>query len=180
MTGIFTRSILPFAAAAAVATLALGCSKPAPVENIENIESSEHLDTAAAAPADSHADHDHAEHDHAGHDHAGHDHDHDHAGHDHDHDHAGHDHAGHDHGAHEDGDIMDLILAEGSFDPSAVVRQPGASLGDITRCPVSGEAFTITDAHPHVTHEGEEVYFCCPGCIRRFQRNAQRYLDEQP
>lgn len=92
-------------------------------------------------------------------------------------------HAGHgDHGAKaadHGGDIMDLVLAEGSFDPAKVVRQPGAKVGDLTRCPVSGEAYVITEQHPHVTHEGKDVYFCCPGCIRRFQRNPARYLDAQ-
>ena len=90
------------------------------------------------------------------------------------HDHG--DHAGHDHG---DDDIMDLVLKEGEYDEADVVRQPGAKIGDLVRCTVSGEAFVVTDRHTHVTHEGEEVYFCCPGCIRRFQRNPQQYIDGQ-
>lgn len=170
MTLNFARTLLPFAVATALATFAFGCGKPAPAP-VDNAEAADSAVEAAEAPADAHAGHDHAGHDHEGHDHAG-------------HGHEGHDHGleghSHDHAAEGGEDIMDLVLAEGSFDPSAVVRQPGAKIGDITRCPVSGEAFTVTDAHPHVTHEGQEVYFCCPGCIRRFQRNAQRYLDEQP
>lgn len=77
------------------------------------------------------------------------------------------------------GDTMDLVLAEGEYDPAKVVRQPGAKVGDLTRCTVSGDAFIVTDQHAHVTHEGQEVYFCCPGCIRRFQREPARYLDAQ-
>jgi YHS domain-containing protein len=96
-------------------------------------------------------------------------------------DHAGHDHAGHDHAAeapvehnHEE---MENVLAEGEYDPADVVAQPGAEVGDITRCPVSGEVFVVTADSTYLDHEGQDVYFCCSSCIRRFQRDPARYLE---
>ena len=96
-------------------------------------------------------------------------------------DHAGHDHAGHDHAAeapvehnHEE---MENVLAEGEYDPADVVAQPGAEVGDITRCPVSGEVFVVTADSTFLDHEGQDVYFCCSSCIRRFQRDPARYLE---
>lgn len=75
---------------------------------------------------------------------------------------------------------MDHVLGEGDYDPASVVRQPGAVLGDISRCPVSGEVFEVTADATFVEHEGQNVYFCCPGCIRRFQRDPERWLATQP
>lgn len=92
--------------------------------------------------------------------------------------HEGHSH-GTDHGMDHGDDIMDLVLKEGTFDASKIVRQPDAKVGDLVRCPVSGEAFVVTDAHPYVDYQDKQVYFCCPGCIRRFQRNPETYLEEQ-
>lgn len=67
-------------------------------------------------------------------------------------------------------------LEPGQYDPADVVAQPGASEGDLTTCPVSGEVFRVDGDSPHVTHEAHEIYFCCPRCIRNFQRNPGRYL----
>ena len=87
------------------------------------------------------------------------------------------DHADHDHGAHGGGGgTMQYVLDEGEYDPAEVVAQPGAQIGDITQCPVSGEVFTLTEDHAFFEHEGENVYFCCPSCIRTFQRDPEGHL----
>lgn len=67
-------------------------------------------------------------------------------------------------------------LEPGQYDPADVVAQPGATVGDLTTCPVSGEVFRVDGDSPHVTHEAHEIYFCCARCIRNFQRNPGRYL----
>jgi YHS domain-containing protein len=76
--------------------------------------------------------------------------------------------------------MADLVEASGEGAPTTrpedVVTQPGAQLGDVTACLVSGEIFTVTERTAHVTHNGQEIYFCCPGCIRRFTRNPEQYL----
>lgn len=76
-------------------------------------------------------------------------------------------------------DHMEQTLEEGEYDPSDVVRQPGAEVGDIAQCPVSGEVFTVTADHSYFDTEEGRVYFCCPNCIRRFQRDPQKHLDTQ-
>ncbi len=64
----------------------------------------------------------------------------------------------------------------GEYDPADWSDQPGAAVGDVTRCPVSGEAFRVTEDSTYFEHNGEKVYFCCPGCIRQFQRNPDALL----
>lgn len=60
-----------------------------------------------------------------------------------------------------------------------LVRQPGASLGDPTRCPVSKETFRVAEDSASVEYEGETVYFCCGSCIRRFLRDPAGHLEDQ-
>lgn len=98
-----------------------------------------------------------------------------------------HDHQGHNHGEHAGldeemeghDDIMRFVREEGEYDPADVKRQPGAALGDLARCPISGEVFEITEDHAFLEYEGQNVYFCCPSCIRRFQRDPERFLEDQ-
>ena len=60
---------------------------------------------------------------------------------------------------------------------AAGVKAPGeAKVGDHTVCPVSGEAFVVTDASPKVVHEGKTYYFCCPGCDKKFEANPQGFI----
>lgn len=61
-------------------------------------------------------------------------------------------------------------------DESEIVAQPGASIGDAARCPVSGETFRVRDTSASAEHEGETFYFCCGSCVRPFLRNPDQYL----
>lgn len=61
--------------------------------------------------------------------------------------------------------------------PSADLKAPGdAKIGDRTRCPVSGEEFTVTADSPHADYQGKTYYFCCPHCPQRFQADPSKYL----
>lgn len=99
--------------------------------------------------------------------------------------HAGH--GEHGHGEHGHGDHghaadpaagggMDHGLAEGTYDPADVVAQPGAQIGQLARCPISGEVFRVEETSAYYDHEEQRVYFCCASCIRRFQRDPSQYL----
>lgn len=56
---------------------------------------------------------------------------------------------------------------------------PGeAQIGDRTTCPVSGEEFVVSESSPSVEHEGRTYYFCCPGCVERFQANPSEFTGE--
>ncbi len=85
-------------------------------------------------------------------------------------------HAVHDHAAHEHGGMYH-VLRTGQYDPADLVAQPGAAIGDLTQCPVSSEVFRVTEDAPFVDHEGQNVYFCCPRCIRTFQRSPEQHLN---
>lgn len=57
-----------------------------------------------------------------------------------------------------------------------LVRQPGAEVGDTTMCPVMGSSFTVTESSPFVEHEGQKVFFCCPGCAAGFEKDPAGLL----
>jgi len=43
-----------------------------------------------------------------------------------------------------------------------------------THCPVSGEALKKKEAY--VDYEGRRIYFCCEGCLSKFEKDPQKYL----
>lgn len=60
---------------------------------------------------------------------------------------------------------------------SSELKAPGdAKIGDRTRCPVSGEEFTVKDDSPHTEYQGKTYYFCCPHCVQKFEADPSRYL----
>ena len=59
---------------------------------------------------------------------------------------------------------------------AALVPWKDAVMGDRTTCPVSNEEFVVSAESPKVEHEGHTYYFCCAGCIERFQANPAQYI----
>ena len=43
-----------------------------------------------------------------------------------------------------------------------------------TSCPVSGAE--LKEKKVYADHEGRRVYFCCEGCIDKFEKDPQKYL----
>jgi len=43
-------------------------------------------------------------------------------------------------------------------------------------CPVMGSEFTIGKDTLHSEYKGKHVYFCCPGCKAKFDKNPKEYL----
>ena len=41
-------------------------------------------------------------------------------------------------------------------------------------CPVMGGRI---DTSVHADHQGKRVYFCCPGCIKVFEKNPASYIE---
>jgi Cu+-exporting ATPase len=59
----------------------------------------------------------------------------------------------------------------------ASLKAPGeAKVGDKTKCPVSGEEFTVTASSPHADYNGKTYYFCCADCPSEFTKDPQKYL----
>ena len=52
-----------------------------------------------------------------------------------------------------------------------------SSSGQQTLCPVMGSAI---NKELFVEYKGKKVYFCCPGCIEKFEANPEKYLSKLP
>lgn len=58
------------------------------------------------------------------------------------------------------------------------MKAPGeASVGDTTKCPVSGEEFVVAADSPKVEHDGKTYYFCCASCMKKFEANPAKFLN---
>jgi YHS domain-containing protein len=54
--------------------------------------------------------------------------------------------------------------------------QPGAEIGRLTYCPVSGVTFEVKDSSPRVEIDGKTIFFCCSGCEDYFTKNRERIM----
>ncbi len=64
--------------------------------------------------------------------------------------------------------------------PSGPIKPIGeATVGDTSKCPVSGEEFVVTADSPKVEHEGKTYYFCCSGCAKKFASDPAKYLTKK-
>ena len=50
----------------------------------------------------------------------------------------------------------------------------------LTTCMVMGEPLDSMGGAVAIVHEGQEVKFCCKGCIKRFTDNPAKYLAKLP
>ena len=57
-----------------------------------------------------------------------------------------------------------------------IKAQPGLTVGDITRCPLSGEVFRIKANSPKSVVDGKTYYLCCKRCVAKFEKNPAKYL----
>ncbi len=49
-------------------------------------------------------------------------------------------------------------------------------VGDVTKCPVSQNAFTVAADSPKVELEGKTFYLCCAGCVDKFKADPAKFL----
>lgn len=49
-------------------------------------------------------------------------------------------------------------------------------IGTKATCPVMGGVFTIDKDTPHSEYKGKHVYFCCPACKPKFDKEPEKYL----
>jgi hypothetical protein len=57
-----------------------------------------------------------------------------------------------------------------------IKAQPGLTVGDITRCPMSDEVFRIKANSPTSVVDGKTYYLCCKRCVGKFEKNPAKYL----
>ncbi len=61
--------------------------------------------------------------------------------------------------------------------PAASIKAPGdAKVGDTSKCPVTGEEFTVEASSPHAEHDGKTYYFCCGGCKKKFEADPSKFV----
>lgn len=64
----------------------------------------------------------------------------------------------------------------GDIEGKQVVAAGGATVGDVTSCPVSGEKFVVTEDSPNLEHEGKTYYFCCANCKAKAEAEPDKFL----
>jgi YHS domain-containing protein len=47
--------------------------------------------------------------------------------------------------------------------------------GTKATCPVTGEEFVIEKDTQHAEYKGKHVYFCCPGCKGKFDKDPEKF-----
>ena len=66
--------------------------------------------------------------------------------------------------------------AKVDYEPEDVVAQPGAVVGDLTQCPVSGVVFEVRPEQPNYERDGKTWFTCCGGCIGKLEANPTRFI----
>lgn len=72
--------------------------------------------------------------------------------------------------------VCQKACAVQNYDPKHVVDQSTVQAGDLTRCPVSGVVFQVTENSSVVTNEDQEFYTCCATCAGIFEKDPERFL----
>ncbi len=57
-----------------------------------------------------------------------------------------------------------------------VIAQPGAQVGKLTQCPVSGVVFAVDPGRPHVRIAGSDYVTCCDRCATKLKKSPRRYI----
>ncbi len=52
---------------------------------------------------------------------------------------------------------------------------PAIPVGTKTKCPVSGEDFTVKEKTQQVVYKGKRYAFCCADCRPEFEKNPAKY-----
>ena len=64
----------------------------------------------------------------------------------------------------------------GTVDAKDLKPNGEAKVGEKTKCPVSGEVFTVAADSPKFEYKGKTYYTCCAGCMKKVQENPEKYL----
>ena len=81
-----------------------------------------------------------------------------------------HDHArGEEHAA-----MCSASLTKAEYADEKIYEQPGVQMGQLTRCPISGAVFRVSETSPHAEQKGEDYYVCCGGCVDVLKQSFAR------
>ena len=79
----------------------------------------------------------------------------------------------HDHGESHAEVCTDSVTAA-EYGDAEIVAQPGAKVGDLTRCPISSSVFQVSEDSPSTVQKGESYSTCCAGCIAQLEQSFAR------
>jgi YHS domain-containing protein len=77
-------------------------------------------------------------------------------------------------GEHEEEEMEELE----NVPADKIKAQPGLTVGDITRCPVSGDVFRIKANSPKAVVDGKTYYVCCKRCVGKLEKNPTKFLSK--
>ena len=72
----------------------------------------------------------------------------------------------------------DAPKAEPAKDAAPKYFDKKQAAGTKATCPVMGDAFSITKDSTFSEYKGKFVYFCCPGCKPKFDKDPAKYLPD--
>ncbi|MHC4084667.1 MAG: heavy metal-binding domain-containing protein [Planctomycetota bacterium] len=74
---------------------------------------------------------------------------------------------------------MDLVELKAELKPKAMTMPAKeiAAAAEQTMCPIMGMAI---DKKVFVEYKGKKVYFCCPGCEDKFEKEPAKYVAKLP
>ena len=65
-------------------------------------------------------------------------------------------------------------LTASEYGDEEIADQPGAEIGQLTRCPISGSVFRVGEMSPKTVQKGQTYYTCCGGCIDQLDKDFAR------
>lgn len=78
--------------------------------------------------------------------------------------------------------LVGLVLVSGcekESEPAAPpeTKEVASAVGEQTTCPVMAGAINKT---MFTEYKGKKVYFCCPGCKEKFEKEPEKYIAKLP
>lgn len=76
--------------------------------------------------------------------------------------------------------FLTTIWVIGCKKKSESTESPQTNITDVTEqklCPVMNAPI---NKERYTEYQGKKVYFCCPGCKEKFEKEPEKYLDKLP
>jgi len=72
--------------------------------------------------------------------------------------------------------VCEFSCASNDVEPSKIIAQSKAKIGDYTKCPISGVVFNVTEESSKISYEGKSAFTCCATCAQIFNQSPAEYV----
>lgn len=72
-----------------------------------------------------------------------------------------------------------MLLVVGCAKKTETVDESATTTEETVMCPVTGTETTPAKAYDKTEYEGKTYYFCCAGCKPEFEKDPQKYLNQE-